>query len=133
MGSSTKTKPINGRPTKYKPEYCAQLIEHMKEGYSFEAFAGLICVSIDSLYEWTKVHPDFSEAKSQGRGHGLLCDERVLRGLINGEIKGQLTGQIFKMRCRYREHGWREEDTNLGKEIQKVADKLIIKMSKTQE
>lgn len=54
-----------GQPTKYKPEYCERLIEHMKEGYSFEAFAAVVNVCEDTLYEWAKVQPDFSEAKKQ--------------------------------------------------------------------
>ncbi len=52
-----------GRPSKYKPEYCEQLIEHMEQGYSFDSFAGIVEVNIDTLYEWTKVHEEFSEAK----------------------------------------------------------------------
>ena len=28
-----------GHPTKYQPEYCETLIEHLGAGYSFESFA----------------------------------------------------------------------------------------------
>lgn len=56
-------KPSVGRPSKYKPEYCELLIEHMGKGFSYDSFAGLIEVHIDTLYEWEKVNPEFSEAK----------------------------------------------------------------------
>ena len=51
-----------GRPTSYDESYCEQLIEHCSEGLSFESFAGEIRVSRDTLYEWRKVHPEFSDA-----------------------------------------------------------------------
>lgn len=56
-----------GRPTKYKPEYCQKLIEHMALGYSYEAFAGKVDVAIDTLYNWEQLFPDFSEAKKEGK------------------------------------------------------------------
>lgn len=57
-----------GRPSKYKPEFCDLLVDHMKKGLSFESFAGLdeVDVDVDTLYEWAKTHPDFSEAKGRG-------------------------------------------------------------------
>lgn len=59
-------KPV-GRPDKYKPEYCQQLVDHMATGMSFESFAANIGVHWDTLYEWCKVHPEFSEAKKEGK------------------------------------------------------------------
>lgn len=52
-----------GRPTLYEQRYCEMLVEHCEKGKSIEAFAGKIGVSIDTIYEWAKVHPEFSEAK----------------------------------------------------------------------
>jgi hypothetical protein len=51
------------RPTKYKPEYDEMLIEHMSKGLSYECFGAVVDVHIDTLYEWEKVNPSFSEAK----------------------------------------------------------------------
>lgn len=55
-----------GRPTKYTPEYCEQLIEHMAGGLSYESFAGLLRVSKQTLYTWEKQYPDFLDAKEVG-------------------------------------------------------------------
>lgn len=52
-----------GFPTKYRPEYCKLLIEKMSEGYSYEAFAGFVSVCKDTLYEWEKLFPAYSDAK----------------------------------------------------------------------
>ncbi len=58
---------VFGRPTKYKPEYCQQLIEHMREGQSFWTFAAKIETSWEALSNWCEKHPDFREAKVIGR------------------------------------------------------------------
>lgn len=73
-----------GRPTKYKEEYCQKLIDHMAEGYSFDSFAGIVDVNIDTLYEWAKVHAEFSDAKSIGTAKSMAWWERIGRmGMIN--------------------------------------------------
>ena len=59
---ANKKKPT-GRPTKYDQKYDEMLIEHMAQGYSFESFAGIIEVNQDTLHEWKKFHPTFTEAK----------------------------------------------------------------------
>ena len=48
-----------GRPTKYKEEYCNEVIEYMKQGFSKEAFAGHIGVSKQQIYRWKKKHKEF--------------------------------------------------------------------------
>lgn len=55
-----------GRPTKYLPEYCEQLIEHMAKGLSYESFAGVLRVSKQTLYSWEKENQDFMDAKEVG-------------------------------------------------------------------
>ena len=65
-GKSVKAKKNpGGRPSKYKEEYCDLLIQEMGRGYSYEAFAGIIGVADVTLYEWEKVHPEFSRAKKE--------------------------------------------------------------------
>jgi len=73
-----------GRPTKYKEDFCNMLIEHMAEGYSFDSFAGIVEVHIDTLYEWAKVHKEFSDAKHIGTAKSMAWWEKVGRmGMIN--------------------------------------------------
>lgn len=76
-----------GRPSSYKPEYCQMLIKHMEEGSSFWSFAGVVSVCFDTLSEWTKVHPEFSEAKRHGLAKLLLFDEKVARAGSTGQLK----------------------------------------------
>lgn len=76
-----------GQPTKYRPEYCEAVIKHMAEGNSFWSFAANVDVCFDTLSEWTKVHPEFSEAKRRGVAKLLAFDEKVARAGSTGQLK----------------------------------------------
>lgn len=75
-----------GRPTLYKPEYCQQVIDHMAKGHSFWSFAAEIDVCMDTLSEWCKVHPDFSEAKRVGQAKLLKFDEQLALTGSSGQL-----------------------------------------------
>lgn len=110
-----------GRPSKYKEEYCQALVEHMREGFTFEAFAGAVGVCVDTLYEWSDAHQEFSEAKKLGRGAQMLTDEKTLKGLVSGKITGSTTAHIFKMKNCHPKN-WRDrqeiESVNTNKNIE---------------
>ena len=74
-------RPTGGAPTKYKPEYCQKIIEFFSgdpyeqfkdaEGNptdfppklpTIERFADYLGVVKSTIYEWTKKHPEFSNA-----------------------------------------------------------------------
>lgn len=91
------------RPTKYKPEYCEALISHMKEGRSFESFSGSAGVHRDTLYEWVKVFPEFSDAKKVGEGYGLHALEDLGLNMIKD---GNASVWIFTMKNRF---NWKDK------------------------
>lgn len=95
-----------GRPSKYKPEFCEQLISFMSEGYSFEAFAGEIEVAIDSISKWVNEHKEFSEAKKIGQAISRKWWETAGQ---NGMYAGKAfnpTVWIFAMKNRF---GWKDQ------------------------
>lgn len=95
-----------GRPSKYKREYCEMLIEHLDSGLSFESFAGLISVNRDTLYEWTRKHVEFSDAKKIGVEKGVLFWEKVARSAIMGQIPNCSNSTlIFTLKNRL---GWHD-------------------------
>lgn len=121
-----------GRPSKYKPEYCQELIEHMRQGFSFESFAGLTMVNVDTLYEWTKVHQDFSDAKKTGFDLSRLFWEKIgIDNILNtsenfGEGAGSKsqsinsTVYIFNLKNRFPKE-WRDRqeiDSNIKQQIE---------------
>jgi hypothetical protein len=76
-----------GRPSKYDPGFCDLLFEHMQSGHSFESFASQVGVDRDTIYEWAKVHPNFSDAKKQGREAQLFFFERLGIEACKGRIE----------------------------------------------
>ena len=58
-----------GRPSEYRPEYCERVIELGKEGKLPAQMAAAIDVTKVTLHEWARVHPEFSYAFDQARGH----------------------------------------------------------------
>ncbi len=98
-----------GRPSKYDPSYCDKLIEHMTGGLSFESFGGVVGVNRDTLYAWSKEHPDFKESKALATQAGRLFWERLgVDGVWNEPQRKTLnaTVWIFNMKNRF---GWRDK------------------------
>ena len=56
-----------GRPTDYDPSYCDQVIEWGAQGKSITWMAAQLDISRDTIYEWERVHPDFSDALKRAR------------------------------------------------------------------
>ncbi|MEK9809966.1 MAG: terminase small subunit [Candidatus Nanopelagicales bacterium] len=64
---SEDKKPV-GRPSKYDPAYCAAALDFVgMQGKSIEEFAAHLQVHRDTVYEWEKVHPAFSDALTRAR------------------------------------------------------------------
>jgi hypothetical protein len=84
-----------GRPSEYRPEYCQAIIDAMAEGISLTAFAGVIGVSKDTVYEWIKRHSDFSDAWSRAKPKRVLHLERKLLRARKG---AETTAAIFALR-----------------------------------
>lgn len=122
-----KPRPV-GRPTLYKPEYCQLLIQHMKEGFSYETFAAVTDVSIQTLYDWEKAHPEFLEAKNHAWPKRQLFWEGLNRGITAGKIKGNPATMIFTLKNA---NGWRDKhdiqttDTTKEKALENLSDKEL--------
>ncbi len=107
-----------GRPTKYEGEVTLQKVEQFlaqcvdsldangKTIVNFpstESLANFIDVSVDTLYEWAKVHPEFSEMFRR------VMKEQAKR-LLNSGLGGQYNANIAKLVLA--KHGYREESVH---------------------
>jgi len=73
-----------GRPTKYKPEYCELVIEHMKKGKSLRSFCARVDVIPANVYSWIEKFPDFRNAVELGRQKAFdWWEEQGINGLYN--------------------------------------------------
>lgn len=56
-----------GRPSGYRDEFC-EIIEDMgREGKSVAQMAARLDVSKETVYQWVKAHPEFSDAFTRAR------------------------------------------------------------------
>lgn len=58
---------MKGRPTDYLAEYCERVVDLGRQGKSVVQMACELGVHKDTLYQWAKVHPDFSDAFTYAR------------------------------------------------------------------
>lgn len=125
-----------GQPTKYRPEYCEMLKEHMSKGYSFESFGAIVKSHKDTLYNWTKLFPEFSDAKKEAfELNRLFWEDQGLKGLweeTEYDEKGKplktkklnSTVWIFNMKNRF---GWVDRVEHSGDEKKPVMLKYNLK------
>lgn len=86
-----------GRPTKYDPGYCDELVAFMAQGYSMTAFAAQIGVDRDTITEWGNVHDEFSLAIKKGKAACASWWESVNRNnAMTGD--GNATSCIFGLK-----------------------------------
>lgn len=100
MGSETEPKKgAGGRPTKYDPAFCEQLVEFCSQGYSLTAYAGSIGVCRNTLTEWAGAHPEFLVAVSRAKAVRLLHWEgAALKVATKGGGPGTSTMIIFGLK-----------------------------------
>jgi len=116
-----------GRPTKYKPEYCQMVVDHMAEGASLTSFAADIDVSRSTITEWADNHPEFSAAVKKGKAKCAAWWERLGRNnAITGD--GNATLVIFGLKNMAAED-WRDKQeidhTTAGQPITKI-ERVVI-------
>jgi hypothetical protein len=100
-----------GRPTKYDPAFVDRVVPFMAQGYSLVALAAELGVCYDTVNEWAKEYPDFSEAIKDGKVAAAKWWENALRrNALTGE--GNATAAIFgvKNRCRQEWSDMRQHD-----------------------
>lgn len=72
-----------GQPTKYRINFCKPARALCERGATHEDLAKYFEVNVESIYEWKKVHPEFSNAIKDAK---LDFDTRVERALYERAI-----------------------------------------------
>jgi hypothetical protein len=68
----------------------------MDQGLSFDTFAGTIGTHKDSLYEWVKKHPEFSDAKKIATAKRDLFVEKMYINAAIGKHIIDSKGNVLK-------------------------------------
>lgn len=92
IAPTTTRRGVGGAPTRYDPKYCDMVIERAKNGKSFESFGSEVHCHRDTLYEWIKVHPEFSDAKKIAEQYLLDFYEEATRNAAVGIVPAPLPG-----------------------------------------
>ena len=109
---SKRPKAKTGRPSKYDPAYCDEIIEFMSRGYSVTAFAGSIRVARSTVYKWADENPEFSDALKTAQAISALWWENRLRDVAE-KNEGNAAAAIFGLKNRAAED-WRDKQTIEG-------------------
>lgn len=100
------------RPTDYRPEYCDQVIAWGEEGKSVTWMAAKLDVSRECVYEWARVHPEFSDALTRARAKAqAMWEDMGQDGIKSPMFNGSVWAK--SMAARFPED-WRE---NKGVEL----------------
>lgn len=112
--------PRIGRPSKYKKKYCQMIMDHLDSGYSIESFAAVVHVNQDTIWEWIKVHDDFSEAVKRGRAYCQLYWEKIgMTGMMGRIVGFNPTTWIFNMKNRF---NWQDKVETSDPTARKLVD-----------
>lgn len=92
------------RPSKYDPAFCEAVLEFGKEGMGRAEIAAELEINRETLNEWCKAHPEFSDAIKSALDLSQAWWERKGREGAVGKVDGfNATGYIFQMKNRFRE------------------------------
>jgi DNA-binding XRE family transcriptional regulator len=97
----------------------------MSDGFSKEAIAGRLGVARDTIYEWERVHDEFSDTIARGITRSQYFWETKFMEALQGRLKDYNPRMmIFIMKNRF---GWRDNP-----EVIKERE-MIEKLSKEQQ
>jgi transposase len=94
-----------GRPSKYNPDFCNTVIGEMAQGSSIEELQLVLKVHKDTIYEWAKEYPDFSDALKRGKALSEAWWREVGRVNLKDD-KFNYTGWYMNMKNRF---GWKDK------------------------
>jgi transposase-like protein len=104
-----------GRPSKYDPAFCEQVIATGAEGGTLAEMADAIDIDRSTLNAWVEKHPEFSRAVKRGLEKAQAWWERNGRLATFGGKEGfNATSWIFNMKNRFSEDWKDKRETELS-------------------
>ena len=88
-----------GRPSKYQPAYCNEVVSFCEQGYSLTAFAGEIGVDRASITRWCEEHEEFRTAVNRAKAKRAAHWEKLaLQVAQSGGTGAQATLIVFGLK-----------------------------------
>lgn len=90
-----------GQPTKYRPEYCDEVIELGKEGKSVAQMCAHFDISRQTIDNWASQNPAFLEAFTRAKVHmQAKLEEMGFNGLTSDKFNSTLWAKTMSARFR---------------------------------
>lgn len=90
-----------GRPSKYDPSYCEEVVELGKEGKSLAQMCAHFDIARSTIDQWAEDNPEFSEALSRAKVHmQAKLEEMGFSGLANREFNAAVWKTTMQARFR---------------------------------
>jgi transposase-like protein len=102
-----------GCPTKYRPEFVAEVATLAKQGKTITGIAAHFGVVRETIYDWMDKHPDFSDAIKLAKTTQLGVLEDVLLKQAKGVIEGNTAAIIWAMKNQHPEQYQDRRDLNV--------------------
>jgi transposase len=91
-----------GRPTKYDPAMCDDVVNTMRGGGTKLEVCAELGIVYDTFLEWQRIHPEFFEAVKQGTGLSEAFWTRLGQaGATGSNPNANATFWIFNMKNRF--------------------------------
>lgn len=88
-----------GKPSKYTPEMCQRLIDHMAQGNPFASFCADVGISRKTLYRWMESHPEFAEAKAIAQDKAIAYHWETLKLIAKDASGRNAVSVIYMLKC----------------------------------
>lgn len=90
-----------GQPTKYKKEYCSEVVELGKQGKSVAQMCAHFDISRQTIDNWAAANPEFLDALTRARTHmQAVLEALAFDGLSNREFNAALWKTTMQARFR---------------------------------
>lgn len=90
-----------GQPTKYKKEYCSEVVELGKQGKSVAQMCAHFDISRQTIDNWAAANPEFLDALTRARTHmQAVLEALAFDGLKNKEFNAALWKTTMQARFR---------------------------------
>jgi hypothetical protein len=98
------TQDVEVQRSKYKAEYCEEVIRMASAGYSLRAFCGNIGVAYETMTTWRATMPQFNEAcrEAEMKRH-LFYEHTSLKNLNNKDFNNPLFKTLTSVVVRWKE------------------------------
>jgi predicted transcriptional regulator len=109
-----------GRPTKYNNKFCEKALKLFEKGLSVVQVAAELNVSRDTIYQWAKVHSEFSDTLAMGIAKAEAFWETILQAGASGANDEPVNPGLLSliMKCRY--HWTETKEVNLTASVDDV-------------